>query len=271
MGAGGKIPADLRLALRVLLKSPLFAISAVITLALGIGATTAIFSAMNAVLLRRIPVPDPQGIVYLMVPDGQPYGASNTGDSDSSFSLPVFESLRRDHRVFSDLMAFVPLSTDKVDIRVGKDLPEQASGEMVSGNFFSGLGVSVVVGRALTLDDENQHAPVAVLSYAFWTRRFSRDASVLGKTLYIKGIPFTIVGIAAQGFPGVEPGDITDFWIPLQRRNETPAQEKLVRSRIPWALHSNVGERFQKMARCLGEKQYSHTRGAQQGQIASTS
>ena len=175
---------------------------------------------MNAVLLRRIPVPDPQRIVYLMIPDGQPYGASNTGDSDSSFSLPVFESLRRHYRVFSDLMAFAPLSTDKVDIRVGKYQPEQASGEVVSGNFFSGLGVSIVRGRALTLDDENQHTAVAVLSYAFWTRRFSRDTSVLDQTLYIKGIPFTIVGIAAQGFPGVEPGTITDFWIPLQRRIE---------------------------------------------------
>lgn len=208
---------DVRLALRVLLKSHLFTISAVATLALGIGATTAIFSTMNAVLLRRIPVPDPQRIVYLMIPDGQPYGASNTGDSDSSFSLPVFESLRGDDRVFSDLMAFVPLSPDKVDIRVGRDDPEQASGEMVSGNFFSGLGVSVIVGRALDLDDENQHTSVAVLSYDFWSRRFARDESVLGRVLYVKGIPFTIVGVAARGFPGVEPGEITDFWIPLQR------------------------------------------------------
>lgn len=208
---------DLRLAARILVKSPIFTISAVATLALGIGATTAIFSAMNAILLRRLPVPDPQRIVYLTVPDGQPYGASNTGDSDSSFSLPVFEVFRHD-RAFSDVMAFAPLSTDKVDIRAGNDAPEQALGEEVSGNFFSGLGVSALRGRALSPEDEEHHAATAVLSYAFWTRRFSRDPSVIGRALFVKGIPFTIVGVAAQNFPGVEPGEVTDFWIPLQRR-----------------------------------------------------
>ena len=215
-----RILRDLRFAWRLLLKSPIFAMTAIVTLALGIGATTAIFSAMDAVLLRSLPVPNPQQIVYLRVPDGQPYGASNTGDPDSSFSLPVFEALRRDHHAFSDLMAFAPLSTDNIDVRFGNDEPEQASGEMVSGNFFSGLGVSVVRGRALTLDDENQHTAVAVLSYTFWTRRFSRDPAVLGRPLYVKGIPFTIIGITAKGFPGVEPGDVTDFWIPLQRRTD---------------------------------------------------
>jgi predicted permease len=215
-----RILRDLRFAWRLLLKSPIFAMTAIVTLALGIGATTAIFSAMDAVLLRRLPVPNPQQIVYLRVPDGPPYGASNTGDSDSSFSLPVFEALRRDHHAFSDLMAFAPLSTDNIDVRFGNDEPEQASGEMVSGNFFSGLGVSVVRGRALTLNDENQHTAVAVLSYAFWTRRFSRDPAVLGQPLYVKGIPFTIIGVTARAFPGVEPGDVTDFWIPLQRRTD---------------------------------------------------
>jgi predicted permease len=211
---------DLRIAWRVLWKSPIFAITAIVTLALGIGATTAIFSAMNAVLLRRMPVADPQQIVYLTIPNGQPYGASNTGDSDSSFSLPVFESLRREHSAFSEVMAFAPLSIDKVDVRVASHEPEQAAGEMVSGNFFSGLGVSVAHGRALSPDDETQHAAVAVISYPWWTRRFSRDPAVLGHTLFIKGIPFTVVGVAAQGFSGAEPGNITDFWIPLQRRTE---------------------------------------------------
>jgi predicted permease len=211
---------DLRIALRVLPKSPIFAVTAIVTLALGIGATTAIFSAMDAVLLRRLPVRDPQQLVYLTVPDGQPYGASSSGDSDSSFSLPVFETLRRQSQAFSAVMAFVPLSTDKVDVRVASHEPEQASGEMVSADFFSGLGVSVARGRALSLDDEKQHAAVAVISDSWWTRRFSRDPSVPGQTLYIKGIPFTIVGIAPKGFSGAEPGEVTDFWIPLQRRIE---------------------------------------------------
>jgi predicted permease len=215
-----RIAADVRYALRQFRKFPLFAATTVLTLALGIGATTAVFSAMNAVLLRRLPVPNPQQLVYLTVPDGQPFGASNTGDSDSSFSLPVFAALRQNPRVFPALMAFAPLSSDKVDVRSGNNQPEQASGEMVSGNFFTGLGVSMARGRAFTLEDENQHTSVAILSYPYWTRRFFRNPAVLGQTLYIKGVPFTIIGVAREGFPGVEPGGVTDFWIPLQRRTE---------------------------------------------------
>jgi predicted permease len=220
-GIGFEIFAqDLRYALRQLGRSPVFAVTAILTLALGIGATTAVFSAMNAVILRWLPVPNPHELVYLTVPNGQPSGASNTGDSDSSFSLPVFAALRQNRRAFLSLMAFAPLSTDKVDVRSGSDAPEQASGEMVSGNFFQGLGVAMSTGRALTMDDESNHTAVAILSYPYWTRRFSRNPAILGQTLYIKGIPFTIVGVAAQGFPGVEPGDVTDFWIPLQRRHD---------------------------------------------------
>jgi predicted permease len=215
-----RLAADFRYALRQFRKFPLFAATTILTLALGIGATTAVFSAMNAVILRWLPVPDPQRLVYLMVPDGQPRGATNTGDSDSSFSLPVFQALRQNRHAFSDLMAFAPLSTDKVDVRSGNEAPEQAAGEMVSGNFFSGLGVSMAHGRAFAMADESDHAAVAILSYAYWTRRFSRNPDILGQTLFVRGIPFTIVGVTAKGFPGVEPGYVTDFWIPLERRAE---------------------------------------------------
>jgi predicted permease len=215
------VASDIRYAFRQLRKFPVFACVAILTLALGIGATTAIFTVMNAVLLRSMPVPNPQQLVYLHVPQGQPCGAHNSGDGETSFSLPVFEAMRQDHRAFSEVMAFVPMSGDgKVAVRMGNDSPEQASSEMVSGNFFSGLGVGIARGRGLTADDEKQHAAVAVLNYSYWTRRFSRDPSVLGQTIYVRGIPFTIVGIAAEGFPGVEPGSLTDFWIPLQRRSE---------------------------------------------------
>lgn len=214
------VAADLRYALRQFRKAPVFAVTAILTLALGIGATTAIFSAMNAILLRSLPVPNPQRVVYLLVPTEQPDGAANSGNGDSSFSLPVFEALRNSARGFSDVMAFVPLGTDTVDVRAGHDAPEQAFGEMVSGNFFSGLGVNAMRGRTLTMPDENQHAAVAVLSYAYWTRRFSRSSAVLGQPLYVKGVPFTIVGVTPNGFAGVEPGGSTDFWIPLQRRTD---------------------------------------------------
>src|SRR5215469_5451532 len=117
---------DLRYALRQLRNSPIFSFTAVLTLALGIGANTAIFSVMNSVLLRGLPVPDPQELVYLHVLPNQPSGASNTGNSDSSFSEPVFEQLRLDHRAFAEVMAFVPLSlSGKTAVRFG-DTPEEA-------------------------------------------------------------------------------------------------------------------------------------------------
>jgi predicted permease len=213
---------ELRYAIRQLYNSPWFALTVVITLALGIGANSAIFSVMNAVLLRGLPVPNPQELVYLHVPDGQPNGASNTGNSTTSFSEPVFEDLRQDHRVFTDLIAFVPLAIGKVAVRFG-DTPEEAAGDMVSGNLFSGLGVSLARGYGFTLQDEQAHAQAVVLSYSYWTRRFSRNPSVLGQTLFIKGIAFTIIGIGPEGFFGVEPGLSTDFWIPLQSRPQLNA------------------------------------------------
>jgi len=215
---------DIRYALRQMRTAPVFAVTALLTLALGIGANTAVFSVMNAVLLRGLPLPDPQQLFYLHVPDGQPSGASNTGSSTTSFSESIFELLRQDKRAFADLMAFAPLSlSGKVAVRFGDAAAEEAEGDEVSGNFFSGLRVQLVRGRGFTLDDEKNHELVAVLSYSYWTRRFFRNPSVLGQTLYVKGVPFTVIGIAPQEFHGVEPGSSTDFWIPLQSRPDLNA------------------------------------------------
>jgi predicted permease len=177
---------------------------------------------MNAVLLRSLPVPEPNRVYNLRV-DGRPEGTGNTGDDATSFSYPVFEQLRQRHDVFSDLIAAAPLAIGKVSIRYGTE-PELAAGELVSGNFFSGLGVQMARGRGFTLEDETSHAPVAVLSYDFWTRRFARDPGVIGQTMYVKGVPITIIGVSAQGFTGLERGvGDTDFWIPLQDRAELNA------------------------------------------------
>jgi len=214
---------DLRYALRQLRKSPGFTLVAVITLALGIGANTAVFSVMDAVLLRMLPVRDPQRLYYLQIASGnQPPGASNTGNSDTSFSEPVFEALRQRTDVLDDVIAFAPLGVGKVAVRYG-DAPEEAEGDEVSGNFFSGLSAGILHGRGFSLKDEKDHSPVAVISYDYWTRRFARNPAVLGTTLFIKNVPFTIVGIAAQGFRGLEPASSTDFWIPLQSRAELNA------------------------------------------------
>jgi predicted permease len=232
---------ELRYAVRQLSNSPWFTVTVVLTLALGIGANTAIFSVMNAVLLTSLPVPNPQELVYLHVPGGQPNGATNTGNSETSFSEPVFEDLRQDHRAFADLVAFVPLAIGKVAVRF-RDKPEEVEGDMVSGNFFSGLGVQMARGRAFTLEDERAHSPVVVLSDGYWTRRFARNPSVLGQTLFIKGNAFTIAGIAPPGFFGVEPAHSTDIWIPLQSRpdlnawGDAPEDETLYGTPTWWCL-----------------------------------
>src|SRR5580704_18524433 len=213
---------DCRYALRLLQKSPGFTLVAAVTLALGIGGNTAVFSVMNSVLLRNLPLPHPEQLMFLRLPNDQPPGASNTGDGDTSFSDPVFEQLRKEHAAFSDLMAYVPLAIGKVPIRIG-EIPEEAEADMVSGNFFSGLGAKFARGRGFTLEDESAHAPLAVVSYSYWTGRFARNPSILGQTIYVKGLPFTIIGVTAQGFYGVEPGLSTDLWIPLQNRPELNA------------------------------------------------
>jgi predicted permease len=215
---------DVRYALRQLRKSPGFAAVVVIMLALGIGANTAVFSVMNAVLLRSLPVRDPQRLYYVQIGNGQegPPSVSTTGDGNKSFSGPVFQTLRERKDVFADLIAYAPLSVAKTAVRYG-DTPEEAEGEEVSGNFFSGLTAQIVRGRGFTLDDERQHTPVAVISDSYWNRRFGHSRSVLGSTIFVKGVPFTVIGISAPGFHGVEPGVSTDFWVPLQNRPELNA------------------------------------------------
>jgi predicted permease len=209
---------DFRYGIRQLHKSPVFTVAAVVTLGLGIGANTAMFSVMNAVLLRSLPVPEPNRVFNLRVPTNQPDGAENTGNGDTSFSYPVFQALRERHDVFADVIATAPLAIGKTSVRIGNE-PELAAGEVVSGNMFSGLGVKMARGRSFTVEDEAAKSPVAVLSYQFWTRRFNRDPEVIGKTLYVKGLPLTIIGVSAEGFTGLKRGfGDTDFWVPMQDR-----------------------------------------------------
>lgn len=215
---------DLRYALRQLRKSPWFAVTAIVTLALGIGANTAVFSTLNALLLKLLPVHDPQHIYTVTLENGgtQPPNTDGTGYGNTSFSYPVFEALRQQHRIFSDLIAHVPLGYGKVPVRYG-NTPIEKAGVEVSGNYFSGLGVPMLRGTAFTESDEHNHSPVVVLSYAFWTDTFSRDPEIIGRTLFVKGVPFTIVGVAAPKFFGTRPGSAVDFWVPLQNRPELNA------------------------------------------------
>ena len=220
---------DLKFAVRQLRRTPGFAVVAILTLALGIGANAAVFSVMNAVMLRYLPVPNPQQLVLLHYTD-QPENSSQTGYDDTSLSEPVFASLRKQTDVFSDLVAFVPLGIPKIAVRIGDD-PEEAAVDEVSGNFFSGLGVKLARGRGFAISDETSHAQLAVLSYGYWTSRFGRNPSALGQTIFIKGVPFTIAGVAAPEFNGMEREKATDVWVPLQVNPQlkpwgAPAQDK---------------------------------------------
>ena len=210
-----KVGHDLRFGFRSLRQSPGFTLTAILTLALGVGANTAVFSVMNAVLLQSLPVADPEQVVYLRTSNA-PRG-TGTIDSNQTFSYPVYDALHKHPGGMSAVIAFVPLSGNKVAVRYGSE-PEEAEGDMVSGTFFSGLGIQLQRGRGFTEQDEKDHAPIAVISDGYWTRRFARKADVLGSTLYVNGVGFTIVGITSAGFEGLEPGQSTDFWVPLQNR-----------------------------------------------------
>jgi predicted permease len=211
---------DLRYALRQLKKNGGLVAICVVTLALGIGANTAVFSAMNAVLLKSLPVEDPDQVVYLRT-SGAPE-RTGTIDSRETFPYTVYDALRMQHGPLSQVIAYVPLSTGKVAVRFGSQ-PEEAEGDMVSGKFFSGLGINFVRGHGFTEQDEAEHAPISVISFNYWNRRFAESPDILGKTLYVNGVPTTIVGVSTKGFEGLEAGHSTDFWIPLQSRAELNA------------------------------------------------
>jgi predicted permease len=235
----------LRYTLRQLAKSPVFAAISILTIALGIGANTAIFSVMNTVLLHFLPVPNPQRLVYFHMKN-QPLSTSQTGYGDMSMSMPVFEAMRIRREVFTDVIGFAPLAFEKVAVRIGPE-PEETWGEMVSGNFFSGLQVQPIMGRVFTLKDESTHAPIAVVNYGWWKGRFAGDKDILGKTFYVKGVPVTIVGVAPPGFNGVDPvHTVIDFWIPLQQRPElnawgTPATDHTLYGSPNWLALQMLG------------------------------
>ena len=210
---------DVRYGARQLARTPVFTIVCVLTLALGVGANTAVFSVMHAVLMKMLPVAESSRVFYVHT-TGYPAGVSQTGDSDAtSFSYPVYRALRAQSGL-QDVIAFIPMSTSgKASVRA-EAVPEEAAGDMVSGNYFSGLGVGTELGRGFIAKDEDDHTPVVVISEKFWATHYARSHDVIGKTLSIKAFPFTIVGVARKGFEGTEGKLPLDFWIPLQSRPE---------------------------------------------------
>ncbi len=210
---------DVRYGLRQLRRNPGFAAVATITLALGIGGNTAVFSLINAVMLKSLPVKNPRQLVLFRWDDNKwPPMFDQTGwQSRYSFSYPAFDAFRTQNKALSGTFAFAPLGFNADNTTAGiNGEPTLADGMMVTGEYFPTLGVSPLLGRGITEADENPSASrVVVLSYAYWTRRFARDRSIVGKSITLNGIPFTIVGVTPANFYGVSLGTEPDLWVPF--------------------------------------------------------
>ena len=201
-------------AARALRRSPAFTVAAVLTLALGIGANTAIFSAVNAIMLRRLPVERPEELISVatIYPNGV----------EPVFSYSAYRRFAADG---APLVAAIAASTARRDAITVDGPPEPVDLKWVSGNYFTMLGVPVQHGRALLASDDRvpPGQRVAVLSDAYWTRRFGRDPGVVGRSFRLKGAVFTIVGVASPAFSGESPGEASDLWIPLTAQPGAPS------------------------------------------------
>ncbi|HXN65621.1 MAG TPA: ABC transporter permease [Candidatus Acidoferrales bacterium] len=209
---------DLRFAVRALGKAPAFSAIAILTLALGIGANTAIFSVIDAVLLRTLPIPDPQQLVVISNPEiaGMQNGSSN-GERDL-IGYHEFEGLRDQNNVFSGTFAVDSRGeTSPVSLDGSSELGSPASISMVSGGYFRVLEAEPLEGRTFGTEvDQGIGAhPQAVISYAFWERRLQRNPTVIGSHLRIRQTVFDVIGVMPPDFTGVSVGDAPDIWIPL--------------------------------------------------------
>jgi len=204
---------DITFGLRMLAKGPGFTAIAVITLALGIGANTAIFSLMNQILLRQLPVKNPSELVILRAPGPQTGHVSTDGDSTESFSYPMYKGLRDTNSVFSGVLARYGFSASVAS----RGQTDRASGEVVTGNYFDVLGVQPAIGRLFSQDDDRVPSaePYVVLSYSYWQRHFGGDPSILNKVLLVNNVEMTVVGVSQAAFTGVQVGKTPDLYVPM--------------------------------------------------------
>jgi putative ABC transport system permease protein len=208
---------DVRYGLRVLRKDALVTWAAIVSLSLAIGACTAAFSLIEALILRPLPVVEPERLVYLTFSVAPADGAVGTSEENAYFSYPLFERLRAAGRAHVDLFGMNLQEWRRpVVFADSGGQEERVHAQWVSGDSFALLGVKPALGRLLTPADDQRPGdhPVAVLSHAFWTRRFGASPSALGRWLTLEEKQFQIVGVAEAGFLGTEPGSMTDLWVP---------------------------------------------------------
>ncbi|MGO4884243.1 MAG: ABC transporter permease [Bryobacteraceae bacterium] len=209
---------DFRFALRTFKKSPVFLTVAVLSLALGIGANTAIFTLVDQILLRLLPVKDPQQLV-LFWGRGRHYGSNN---GRYKISYPMYEDFRDHNQVFSGM--FCRWETSLSVSSEGRT--ERVDGELVSGSYFQVLGVGAALGRVFTPDDDRVPGghPIAVLSYRYWQTRFAGSRDIIGKKLLIDGYPITVIGVSQAGFDGTNPGAAPQIRIPIMMEAQISPQ-----------------------------------------------
>jgi predicted permease len=231
------IQKDIRFAARTLAKSPGFTALAALSLALGIGANTALFSLVNGLLLRHLPVAHPEQLAAVGVPS-RVNSVSDGTPQFGLFSTPLYGALREASRSFDGLLATG--RAGQLDLRVeGSSAtaePEHPRGRLVTGNYFSVLGVRAALGRTLSDDDDRMggvSSPVVVLAHQYWQRRFGLDPGVVGRRLILNGGQFTVIGVAAPEFTGEVVGARADLWIPV-------SQQPLVNPGRNWLRDGNT-------------------------------
>src|SRR5215475_12708169 len=206
-----RLASDLRYAIRNLSRSPMFTAVAVLSLALGIGANTAIFTLVDQLMLRLLPVRSPEQLV--MIWSTGPHMGNNRGARASSY--PMYQDYQKKAPAFS--YVFCQFDTGLSVNFAGRT--ELVAGELVSGNYFQALGVKPAVGRLFTPEEDDRTYkghPSAVLSYEYWVTRFGADPSVVGQKMIINDYPMTIVGVSAPGFTGVDPARSPQVRVPIQ-------------------------------------------------------
>jgi predicted permease len=225
------IVQETRYAIRALRRQPSFALTVILTLAIGIGATTTIFTLFDALVFRPLPVPHPERLAIVGDPAKVGWGWHGSPMIDY-VSYPLYQDVKVGSRVFSALYAAGSVDVDLLAADTDPRTPEHPSTRAVSGSFFSVLEVSACAGRTFDEQDDRVGAPpVAVLSYSYWQRRFARERSVVGTTLDLNGVAVTVVGIAPRRFAGDIVGESTELWLPMSVVTQLPGSEKLLGDR----------------------------------------
>src|SRR5689334_3909973 len=225
-----RIVSDLKFSLRNLTKSKMFTLVAVTSLALGIGANTAIFTLLDQLLLRLLPVRDPDQLVMIWTTG--PHMGSNRGYHQASY--PMYQDFQQKAQAFS--YVFCRRETSLSVSFSGQT--ERVDGELVSGNYFQALGVKAAIGRVFTPEEDDRvykGHPVVVLSYPYWVTRFAADPGVVGQKMLVNDYPMTIVGVSAAGFNGVDPAVAPQIRVPMQMKPlMTPGWDEIGDRRSQW-------------------------------------